>query len=114
MDVNLVSGGVLEESTQLLVEVASIDYGCIDHNGGAIKCPHRQRASGELLGQLVDVLGRRSGVFMQEDRAARSVRTVDGERIVGDKEEGFANLCVAKALPTWVIGTTLNIRAHVG
>jgi hypothetical protein len=104
VNVDFGGGVVVEESSQLIVKAASVDDRSVNHHCVTIERPHGELASGELVRKVGAVVGWGARLFVEKDRAARSVWTVDGEGIVSDEDERFADLGIAEALSTRVAG----------
>ena len=112
MDVDFSRVVDFEEPSKGAVEVVSVDNCGVDHHCVVVECAYGKLSNGELCGQVHGVVRSAAGMFMQEDRAARPVGTVDDERVVSDQKKGLAYGGIAKTLATRVSGVGIGDETH--
>jgi hypothetical protein len=77
VDVDLLNGGIVEESVEFGVELSSIDRDRVDHHAAAIEGPNGQLPNGELFWKICEITRGVARVGVQENRARRPVGGVD-------------------------------------
>jgi hypothetical protein len=73
VDVDLLNGGIVEESVEFGIEFSSIDRGRVDHHAAAIEGPNGQLPNGELFWKICEITRGVARLGVQEDRARRPI-----------------------------------------